>query len=82
MCLISPLHSLGIFYYKNLWKFSADYNTYEAEFNTVKDYLNTDYFGANKIFSVVKNESSGKELFDLDTEKYISLPSNEKRHCR
>ncbi|MBR5286844.1 MAG: hypothetical protein IKU30_08110, partial [Clostridia bacterium] len=64
--------SFMVFRYTHLWALSADYEGFEDDFNSVKNYLAEKYPNeSDKCLSVSK-----KGIFDIDAETHLDLPND------
>ena len=70
----------NLFSYTHTWIWSAEYEEYASEFNTVKDYIAGQYASEERrILSVTSTlNEHGRTLYDHDTKEYAELPDNVK----
>lgn len=74
--VIVPAVEIITFDYISTWKVSADYKPYANDFNTVKDYIASEYPDeSNKWLSVLSKDGKSV-IYDPDTKKYLQLPSD------
>ena len=66
----------GIFSHANTWKWTAEYEEYASEFNTVKDYVLENYASeeGRELDVTSLLSAHGRTLYDRDTKEYAELP--------
>ena len=66
----------GIFSRANTWKWTAEYEEYASEFNTVKDYVLKNYASeeGRELDVTSLLSAHGRTLYDRDTGEYAELP--------
>lgn len=60
--------------YTDIWKYCADFETYENEFILVRDYVKNYTEGRSTILSVSFSEEHKYDLYDSDKKAYLDAP--------
>ena len=75
VCVIN-VAKLCYFHYTDIWKYCADFETYEEEFVLVRDYVKAYMNGKSGILSLSFQESHKYDLYDSDANAYLDCPEN------
>lgn len=67
---------LCYFRYTDIWKYCADFESYEEEFVLVRDYVKTYMNGKSGMLSLSFQESHKYDLYDSDAKAYLDCPQS------
>lgn len=73
MCSI-PVALLAFYTHSNIWKYCADFGTYEKEFILVKDYVKNYMEGRSAVLSISFSEENKYDLYDSEKGVYLECP--------
>ena len=79
LCALVILFAMQLIYfdYIHTWKYSADYEKYEQDFETVVKYILKEYPDeTHRWFSVSVTDSKGRSLYDLEINDLLDLPDD------
>ncbi len=71
---INTVTVFAFFTYTSIWKYCADFETYETEFILVRDYVKNYTEGRSTILSVSFSEEHKYDLYDSDKKAYLDAP--------
>lgn len=63
------------FSYVTTWKYCAEFDDFAKEFQTVADYVLSEYSGKSGYCDVSRTENGEKTLYDSKTKRYLNLPA-------
>lgn len=67
----------ALLHYGSLWNYNAYFDTYEADFVTVKDFVSEQYSGSNgKMLSVSLSNKKEIRLYDHEISEVVDMPKN------